>query len=436
MKRRTLIGFLILIILAVWAGVIAWPQTQSLDFSKIKLNYQRDVQLRLGLDLQGGTHLVYEADLSKISPEDKSRAVEGAVEVIRKRVDAFGVSEPVIQSSEIGGKSRVIVELPGIKNISQAVSLIGKTAQLEFYRQEGEGEKASWQPTGLTGAHLKRSETQTNPQTGGIEVALEFNEEGKNLFAKITKENLEKPVAIVLDGKVISAPTVQSVIEDGKAVITGNFDLESARQLAIQLNAGALPVPLELVEQTNVGATLGQESVKKSILAGIIGFVLVILYIVIYYRFLGIVGGINLVLYGAFVMSIFKLVPVTLTLAGIAGFILSVGMALEANILFFERLREELRGGRSYASAVESGFRGAWSSIWDSNVVSFIISLVLYWLGTGMVIGFALTLMIGIGVSLILVAYFTRPLLLILKNTPLVRYKWFFAVKIRNQGNV
>jgi preprotein translocase subunit SecD len=374
-------------------------------------------KVQLGLDLQGGTHLVYETDLSKIEDADKSDAVSSVIEVIRRRVDALGVSEPVIQSTKISGSDAVIVELPGVSDVEEAKNIVGKTAQLEFYEQsstEGTTEEnvnntnavPGFQATDLNGSHLKKAEVEfsggagNKAVSGSPEISLTFTSEGAKLFGEITKRNVGKPVAIVLDGEVISAPTVQTAIENGKAVITGDFTIEEAKNLAIQLNAGALPVPINLVEERTVGATLGNESIRKSFVAGLVGVALVILFMIIFYGYMGIITSIALIIYSLITLSVYKLIPVTMTMAGIAGFILSVGMAVDANILIFERTREELRRGRDVMAAIKEGFGRAWPSIRDSNVSTMITCLILFWLGTGLVRGFALTLLIGVIVSM------------------------------------
>lgn len=420
--RKLWLAFLGILVLTAIAGAISWPKPYTLDFSFLRIPYKTEIKTHLGLDLQGGSHLAYEADLSKIPKEEQGKAIEGAVEVIERRINYFGVSEPIIQTSQAEGKSLIIVELAGIKDIEEAISLIGTTAQLEFKEIKGQ----TFVSTGLTGAELKGSDVKTDPQTGKLEVALEFSEEGKKLFADITRRNLNKIVAISLDQELISAPTVQSVIEDGKAVITGNFDLKTARKLSIQLNAGALPVPLNLTEQRTVGASLGQDSIKKSLLAGAIGLFLLILFLTIYYRLSGIIASFVLIIYALLALSLFKLIPVVLTLPGIAGFILSVAMAIDANILVFERMKEELRDGRPLTTAIETGFRRAFSSIKDSNASALITSAILYWFGTGLVRGFALTLAIGVIVSLFSSLFITKTFLRLTAQSRLFGKEKFF----------
>lgn len=372
-----------------------WPSGPDIKIGK----YFKELKIHEGLDLQGGTHLVYELDTSKIEEKNKSAATQAVINVIDRRINGLGVSEPVIQSVKIGDKSGVIVELPGISDINQAINLIGKTAQLSFWQQSGTIE-SGWQPTDLTGANLQKAEVTYDQNSGDPQVSLEFNEEGKNLFAEITKNNLQKPVAIILDNQIISAPTVQSVISDGRAVISGKFTIQEAKDLSKLLNAGALPVPIKIIEQRNVEASLGLDSVKQSIMAGLTGLILISLFMLIYYRLAGLFAIIALTIYSILVLALFKLIPITLTLAGIAGFILSIGMAIDANILIFERMREELRSGKTVTTSISEGFRRAWSSIRDSNISSLLTCAILYFSTTGMVRGFAVTLALGILMSM------------------------------------
>ena len=379
------------------------------SFLGLKTNFR----IHQGLDLVGGTQLTYETDLSKVPVGKEDEAVSGVLDVITNRTNAFGVAEPIIQKTQ--DNSRVIVELPGIKDVNAAISLIGETAQLEFRtpiagRSIDENNQIisdkieDWQEIGLNGSLFTKADVVINQGGGKLiaepEIAIEFNAEGREIFAEATGNNVGKPIAIFLDDRMISAPKVQEKISEGKAVITGGFDLQSAKRLAIQLNAGALPVPIKLIQQSNIGATLGKESVKNSVVAGILGLLLVIFFMIFYYRLPGVVATIALLVYAAITLSIFILIPVTLTLPGIAGFLLSVGMAVDANILIFERTKEELRAGRSLIPAIEEGFRRAWSSIRDSNVASLITAAILYYFGTSLVKGFALTLAIGILVSM------------------------------------
>lgn len=422
MKSKYLLWIIILITV-----VSLWVNLPSLNFKVGNYNLSQftgKFPIKLGLDLEGGTELILEAKMDKIDPKDKDTALESARKVIEKRVNLYGVSESVVQTSSVGSDKRILVELPGVKDSSAAASLVGKTAQLDFRElvsspSAGEATpSATLKPTGLTGADLKRS-TVTFGQSGkstGPQVSIEFTNDGAKKFADITKRNINKPLAIFLDNQLVSAPNVQQEIVGGSAVITGNFTTEEAKNLNIQLNAGALPVPIEILQQRLIGATLGAESVHKSLIAGGIGIAAVMIFMVAYYGIYGVVADLALILYTLFVMSVFRtglfiISPVTLTLAGIAGFILSIGMAVDANILTFERMKEELRSGKSGRLALEAGFIRAWTSIRDSNVSSSITALILIVLGTSVVRGFAVTLLIGVLVSMFSAIIITRTLL-------------------------
>jgi SecD/SecF fusion protein len=395
----------------------------------------------LGLDLKGGSYLVYQADLTKKDPsQTDDEAMQGVVQKIERRVNAYGVTEPIIQRQ---GNDRIIVQLPGVKDINEAIKLIGQTAQLDFREEKldangqpvlDENGNPEWvkamakgsdgQEKELTGQYLKpNAQVVLNPQTNLPEVAFEWNSEGALLFEEITQRNQQKPLGIFLDNQLISAPTVQAVIKE-KGVITG-LTLENARNLAIQLNSGSLDVPLTVVQQMDVDSTLGADSLNRSLLAGEIGLAAVILFMLIYYRVPGLVASVALIIYGAIVLAIFKVIPVTLTLPGIAGFIISIGMAVDANVLIFERTKEELRAGRTFGAAVEEGFKRAWPSIRDSNISTFITCIVLYWFGNTfgafMVKGFALTLFIGVAVSMFSAIMITRVFLRALMGSGLVK---------------
>ncbi len=375
-----------------------------------KTQVQRDLSPKLGLDLAGGSHIALQADFSKIDPKDRADALESAKVVIDHRINSLGVSEPLIQTSKVGDNYRILVDLPGINDVSQAIKLIGTTAQLDFRTvKEGAAQNSSDSAaaadlvsTGLTGADLKKATAAPSAGSakGGYEVQLVFTDEGAKKFEEITAKNIGKPVAIFLDQQFVSAPTVQGKITGGNAVISGDFTAETAKALAIQLNAGALPAPISVVEQKNIGPTLGSNSINKSLIAGVVGLSSVALFMVAIYGISGLLAVVALIIYTLLVFAIFKLIPVTLTLAGIAGFILSIGMAVDANILIFERIKEEKRWGRDPQTALNLGFKRAWTSIRDSNVSSLITALILFELGTGLVKGFALTLAIGILISM------------------------------------
>lgn len=428
MSPRRLIWFIIL--LTVAGAVIDLPKSAHLfgkeirrpefDFRIANVRFFHDLEPRLGLDLQGGAHLVFEADVSTLSEEDKNNALESSKAVIERRINLFGATEPVIQTAKVGDSRRIIVEIPGVTDVNAAINLIGQTAQLTFWEIESSpsaeiATQSAFGPfskkTDLTGKDLRRAQVTFSQQTSEPQVTIDFTSDGGKKFADITSRNVQKQVAIVLDDQIISAPVVQQPILDGTALITGGFTLEQAKALSIQLNAGALPVPIKIVEQRNVGATLGVESIQKSLIAGAIGISIVILFMIAYYGVSGVLASLALLVYTLLTFALFKLLSVTLTLAGIAGFILSIGMAVDANILIFERMREEIRWGKKRVAAIEAGFSRAWTSIRDSNISSLITSAILFYFGTGLVRGFALTLAIGILVSMFSAIIVTRTFL-------------------------
>ncbi|MFH1171554.1 MAG: protein translocase subunit SecD [bacterium] len=565
-RRKVWLTFGIILLLAIGAGLVDWPKGPNIRIG----SYFKELKVHLGLDLSGGAQLVYEADVSKIAQADRASALAGTRDVIERRVNTFGVSEPVVQTSTAGGASRVIVELPGVTDVNDAITRIGETPLLEFREQPAateqapltddekkliadtntqaeataktvlakvkagedfanladqysedpgntgtDGEKkggdlgfqdpnnyvpafrdallalkdgeytqnlvqsdfgyhlikritsrqgkdtngsaiteidarhillktmseADLRPqtqsdyvnTGLSGQHLKSASVTFDPNTGEPEVSLTFNDEGKKLFGDITKRNVGKPVAIYLDGQPISIPTVQQAITTGQAVITGKFTLQEAKQLAARLTAGALPVPITLISQERVGASLGKESIERSFAAGLLGLALVVVFMVLYYRLPGLLSVFALGIYSLLVLAIFKLWPVTLTLAGIAGFILSIGMAVDANVLIFERMKEELREGKPLDLAIEQGFARAWLSIRDSNVSSIITCLILAWFGTSLVQGFAITLVIGILISMFSAITVTRTFLRLIAGRWLQKHTGFLGVKQLDQ---
>jgi len=435
MKKKGLLWLILLItiisIVIDFPKQLSLPEKISFSIGPIKIN--KNLKIRKGLDLQGGSRLVLEADMKKISKENQPKALQSARNIIARRVDLYGVTEAVIQTAQTGDKSKIYVELPGLTNTDQAIDLIGKTAQLDF-RQLSEQKKATisaspestmsaikiadFESTGLTGKNLKKAQVQFNPQTGEPMVSLLFNQQGSQQFSEITKNNISYPVAIFLDDIPITMPKVNEAIVNGQAVISGNFNIQSAKELTIQLNAGALPVPIELVEQKTIGATLGKESVQKSIKAGLIGLGAVIVFMIILYGFLGFLADIGLIIYGLITFALYKLIPVTLTLPGIAGFILSVGMAVDSNILIFEKIKEEKKRDQPLKKTIENSFGKAWDAIKDANICTLITCFVLFnpfnwgFLNTsGMIRGFALTLALGIGVSLFTGVIVTRTLI-------------------------
>jgi len=397
--------------------------TSLLDFSLFGLRIKKDFKTSLGLDLKGGSHLVFEADTKKVKPEDLQDALSSARDIIEKRVNFFGVSEPTVQNLKSGSNYRISVDLPGIEKVDEAIALIGRTAQLSFREEKIIDDKvASPTPvlveTGLTGKHVKKASVDFNQQDGKPRVALSFNSEGAKKFGDITKRNVGKRLAIVVDNFLISAPTVQQAIIDGSAVITGNFTVDEAKKLAIAINSGALPLSIKLVEQKNIGPTLGADEVKKSVYAGVIGLIAVLLFMIIYYGRLGMIASLALIIYGLISFAIFRIIPVVLTLPGVAGFILSIGMAVDSNILIFERIKEELRKGKEFNIAVKLGFGRAIDAIKDANITTLTVAFILFnplnWEFLpqfGMVRGFALTLAIGVATSLFTGVVITKRLI-------------------------
>ncbi|MBX5490549.1 MAG: protein translocase subunit SecD [Chloroflexi bacterium] len=379
--------------------------------------------MRLGLDLQGGTRLVLQANLAGVPDNERGDRMQGVKNVIERRINAFGVAEPIVQ---LLGQDRVLVELAGIRDIEQAKTLIGNTARLDFREQVqnpdgttdwvvAQAPDSSGEMRELTGQYFKKAEVGFEPNTNRPMILFEFNDEGARMFAEITTRLVGKPLGIFLDNQLLTAPVVREPITQGKGQITGAFTLQEARNLVIQLNAGALPVPVSIIEERTVDATLGSDSVRKSVVAGAIGLAAVAVFMVALYRVPGIMAVLALAVYALVTLAIFKLWPVTLTLAGIAGFILSIGMAVDANILVFERMREELRLGKTVRSAMEAGFDRAWSSIRDSNVTTLITCAILIWFGSNfgasIIVGFAVTLAIGVLVSMFSAILVTRAFL-------------------------
>lgn len=526
LQNKIRMQFAWVLALALFSGIVAYPHALSF-IPKFSLApaIEDALAINLGLDLQGGIHLEYLADVSQVPEDKKAEALDAALAVIERRVNAFGVGEPVIQSSKSGTEDRIIVELPGVKDVEEAKRMLKETPFLEFResqdeelekqfdaqnivekknaedvlarvkkgedfsalakefsqdpgskesggdlefvgkgvfvtpvdevifkddfkpgniypelvespfgwhvikkleeRGEGEGKEVRaahilfakqsismipdsvrFKPTGLSGKNLKDAFIDYQGQgLGSPQVGLQFDSEGAALFADITKRNIDKPIAIFLDDEIISAPTVQTEITDGRAVITGSFTLEEVKSLVGRLNEGALPVPITLVGQQSIDASLGKEALQKSIFAGVMGLFAVSLYMVLYYRFLGLGAVFALLIYSAMLLSLFRLsgltpFPITLTLSGIAGFVLSIGIAVDANVLIFERTREELAYGKSVQKSLQEGFRRAWPSIRDGHVSTLITTFILILMGTGFVKGFAVILALGVLLSL------------------------------------
>lgn len=424
LKKKTLIWLIIIVVISVIAGLF--------DYGNVGFLPKWAKQpFRLGLDLSGGTHLLYEADVSQIAQGDRASTMSGLRDVIERRVNLFGVSEPRVETLEVGDSYRLVVELAGIKDIKEAIKMIGATPYLEFKEQRSEEETnsilekqkvndplyvnvdpyfTSSEPS-LTGKYLKTSLLEFNQQTYEPYVGLQFNDEGAKIFEELTTKNVGKILAIYLDGQPISLPQVKEPISGGKAQINGKFTAEQAKSLVEGLNAGALPVPIKLVSQQSVEASLGATSLKLGVKAGIIGICLVIIFMLVYYRVLGLFASLALIMYTALSLAIFKLIPVTLTISGIAGFILSIGMAVDANILIFSRFKEEIKLGLNKFRAIEEGFKRAWPSIRDSNISTIITCLILYNFTTSIIKGFALTLLIGVVVSMFTAITVTRSFL-------------------------
>lgn len=577
-QLRWRIIFIVIITLA--AAIYDYPKpyndaAKSINGLTAKNNYSSWIKLpnapeapwKLGLDLLGGTHLVYEADVNGIGESERADALAGVRDVIERRINAFGVAEPLVQTERNGSHYRVIVELAGIKDVNQAIKMIGETPTLDFresapaaepatttvtapeltpemkaynalakkkadtitkqalaknadfaalakqYSEDtgnkdnggdlgyfpkeamvkpfadaafalkvGEttktpilsqfgyhiikktGEKVvdgqtqvsashilvltkspavdvpavdqvpGWKMTQLSGKNLKRATVIFDPQTGEPTVQLAWNAEGDKLFGDITGANIGKPLGIFLDGQLISAPTVQSKITGGTAVISGNFTLEETKTLARRLNAGALPVPITLITQQTVDATLGSTSLQKSLFAGLIGFLAVVVFMLLAYRLPGLMAALALCVYTALTLAVFKTVGVTMTLAGIAGFILSIGMAVDANVLIFERVKEELRNNRTVGEALSEGFKRAWNSIRDSNISSLITCGILIWFGTSTVRGFALTLAIGILVSMFTAIVITRNFMRSTIGERVARHLWLIGSRLKHKS--
>jgi protein-export membrane protein SecD len=392
----------------------------------------------LGLDLHGGSQLVYQADTAALAPGDVGEAMSALREVIDRRVNAFGVAEPLVQVETAGfgavAQNRLVVELPGVTDIKQAIAAIGVTPELDFRVLKSGAEEtvvldapatSTFVRTGLTGRFLKRATVEFGASAAGPSISLEFTKEGATRFAEITKAEIGRPVGIFLDNQLISAPTVRQEIKDGRAEISGQFTVAEAQALTRNLNLGSLPVPIKLISTETIGASLGEAALGSGVYAGLVGFLIVALFMILWYRLPGLVSVVSLSIYVVLMLAIFKFLPVTLTAAGIAGFILSVGMAVDANILIFERLKEELPRSANLLEALERGFSRAWFSIRDSNLSSIISALILFWFGTSLIKGFALTLAIGVVVSMLTAISITRTLLLALGATRITRLNRF-----------
>jgi protein-export membrane protein SecD len=396
----------------------------------LRIPFIPEKSFKLGLDLAGGVHLVYQADLSQIEEKDRGKVMDGLKEIIERRINLFGVREPLIQ---IQGE-RLIIELSGTIDPAQAIKEIGKTPYLEFREEKenfqeiiekikkGESSEDPFKPTLLTGRYLKRAALAFDNVSRPV-VSLEFDEEGTKIFEELTEKNLGKILAIYIDGVPFSTPVVQEKISGGRAQISGNFTVAQAKELAQNLSAGALPAPIELISQQSVGPILGKISLEKSLKAGIFGFLAVVLFMILFYRLAGLLASLTLIVYVIIVLTLFKLIPVTLTLAGIGGFILSIGMAVDANVLIFSRMREEWKKGKDFSMVIKEGFNRAWPAIRDGNLTTLIVAIILFYFGTSFVKGFALTLGLGILVSMFSAIFITKNFLEIFVETKLAKIK-------------
>ncbi len=449
---KTRIGALLLLIIGGGLGFLIYASEPKLHEGKVVYgqDFAQKFPFKLGLDLSGGVQLVYQADVTSIKPAEVKDAMDSLRDVIERRINTFGVSEPIVQIEEKGGitgpvEERLIVELPGITDVKRAVEMIGQTPKLEFMKERSKAELEAYNkavekfkadqaagkplvipaellagpyvPTELNGRFLERANLEFDPTTREPIVSIVFNKEGSDLFAKITKENIGKTVAIYLDrdlgnSEPISAPVVREAILGGKAQITGDFTPEEAKTLVGRLNSGALPVDkLELLSTETISAPLGAKALSAGILAAVWGLVVVAGFLILWYRLPGIIATIALAIYVILMLVLFKFFGITLTAAGIAGFILSIGMAVDANILIFERTKEELRKGHGVHDAVREGFDRAWTSIRDSNISSIITAIILFWFGSSLIKGFALTFGLGVIVSMFSAITVSRVLL-------------------------
>jgi len=444
---------LVLVGLVLWLGTVVYQNGTAPDSTK---------PFKLGLDLAGGSHLVYVADTSNVDSAEVSELMNVLRDVIERRVNIFGVSEPIVQveSSSFASENqnpRLVVELPGVTDVSEAVAEIGRTPLLEFKlydeglvdqidalenlstslgtassgkatisMRDSEGGllergQLPFKDTGLTGRYLETASLEfAGTNSGRLSneplVNVRFTSEGADLFATITRENVGTQLGIFLDGELISAPVINEAIVGGTAIISGGFALEEARALAQNLSFGALPVPIELQSTQTIGASLGAEVLEHGMEAGVLGLSLVLIFMLLWYRLPGLIAGIALLSYITMMLALFQLIPVTLTAAGLAGFVLSLGMAVDANVLVFERMKEEYRSGVSSREAAASGFKRAWNAIRDGNITSLLSAIILFWFGTSMVKGFALVFGLGIVVSMFSALVITRTLLMLIPD--------------------
>ena len=446
MRRNYWRWLIPILVLAALAGWVVWPDNPGIRIG----GFERKIELVRGLDLQGGLQVLLEADLPPES-EITAEQMQTARDIIENRVNALGVVEPLVQ---VAGSRRIVVELPGVADPEEAVATIKETGLLEFVDmstisadqsfslvgtvlETDFGQTAPVAPsptptteatpatpavdaplvfhTVMTGTGLKTAAATTNQTTGEIEVAFALTDEGKQTFADFTSTHVGQILGIALDKVLISSPRISTAITEGNGVITGSFDREGANRLAVQLRYGSLPIPLKVVESSTVGPTLGEDSLRKSTIAGVIGLAVVMIFMAVYYRLPGVLADLALLMYAMTTLALFKLIPVTLTLPGVAGFVLSIGVAVDANVLIFERMKEELRAGRTVYQAIDTGFSRAWPSIRDSNLSTLITCAILFWFGStfgaSIVKGFSLTLALGVMVSLFTAITVTRTFL-------------------------
>ncbi|MFA5169507.1 MAG: protein translocase subunit SecD [Candidatus Paceibacterota bacterium] len=474
-NKNTVFSLILILILAVIAGIFCYPNpyNQMVDNINSKYNWKiwhfPETDFKLGLDLKGGVHLEYQADLSNIGDQDKADVMNGLRDVIERRVNIFGVTEPVVQ---VYGSDRIAVELPGVESIDSAISWIGATPLLEFWelRPQEEIDKinakreelkdmttieeiqkvADWevafenpyQKTDLTGRYLKKASLSFDQTTHAPIIDLQFNDEGAKIFETITEKNVGKTLAIYLDGKSIVdtngdgkiddsdlyAPRVDEKISGGKAVISGQTDVKAAKLLVQRLNQGALPVPLgDPIVQKKVGPTLGAISLNNAVWAGVYGLLGIIIFLILFYKLPGLLASFALLSYCLIFLSLVKLIPVTLTLAGIGGVILSVGMAVDANVLIFSRMREELKAGKDTLTSIVEGCERAWPSIRDGNFTTLIVAFILYFLGTSFIKAFAFALILGILISMFSAMVISRIFLEFVAKSRLGRIKWLWS---------
>ncbi|GMX58761.1 MAG: protein translocase subunit SecD [Candidatus Microsyncoccus archaeolyticus] len=483
-KKQINVSFILILLLGVVSACYCFPQYPNILINNANKAYSWSIPqipdngFKLGLDLKGGVHLEYEADLTDIPEEEKESVMQGLRDLLERRVNTFGVTESIVQ---VYGQDRVAVELPGVESIESAIEWIGQTPLLEFWEELPEEEiqkmnevkqkvsevytnnkdktqeeilaeiqkidnwilafQSPYQKTELTGRYLKKATLGYDQITYAPIVELQFNDEGAKIFEQVTERNIGKTLAIYLDGASIIdtngdgkidgndlyAPRVNDKISGGQAMISGNMDVKEAKTLVQRLNQGALPVPLgEPIAQKKIGPTLGAVSLTNAVRAGMIGAIMIVVFLILFYRLPGLLAAVALSLYIVILLSLMKLVPVTLTLAGIGGFILSIGMAVDANILIFSRMREELKQGKSVLTSIEEGLKRAWPSIRDGNFTTLIVAFVLYFLGTSFIKAFAFALILGIFVSMFSAVVVTNILLQIFARGRLekIRFIW------------